>query len=196
LTELKSLLLQWDELVIDLKNIMYRHEDAVEKLTKIKADADKQMVNDMKQIRELSQQLADHEVAAKVVIDMVEDEGAGEKSLLERLCEAPQRLSSFFSDTSREYLAHALGLVKSFLPSANLSPIGDGVAVGCSEEKFFEYALVFCNIMNKIRKRTDTAIALTQEYSRVSYPLRNVSTLSTGLGSLALSTKLRLSTPA
>ena len=30
---------------------------------------------------------------------------------------------------------------------------------------------------------TDTAIAFTQEYSRVSYPLRNVSMLSTGSGS-------------
>ena len=38
----------------DLKNIMYRHADAVEKLTQIKADADKQMVSDMKQIRELA----------------------------------------------------------------------------------------------------------------------------------------------
>ena len=55
LAELKSLLLERDELVTDLKNIMYRHTDAVEKLTKIKADADKQMVSDMKQIRELSQ---------------------------------------------------------------------------------------------------------------------------------------------
>ena len=72
----------------DLTNIMYRHTDAVEKLTRIKADADKQMIGDMKQIRELSQQLADLEVAAKVVVDMVEDEGAGEKSLLERLHEA------------------------------------------------------------------------------------------------------------
>ena len=38
----------------DLKNIMYRHADAVEKLTKIKADSDRQMVRDMKQIQELS----------------------------------------------------------------------------------------------------------------------------------------------
>ena len=120
----------------DLKNIMYCHVDAVEKLTKIKADADKQTINDMRQIKELSQQLADLEVAAKVVVDMVEDEDAGGKSLLDRLREVPQRLSSFFFDTSRDYLAHALGLVKSFLPSANLSPIGDGVAVGCSEEQF------------------------------------------------------------
>src|SRR6185312_10098697 len=38
--------------------------------------------------------------------------------------------------------------------------------------------LVFCNITNKIRKRTDTVVAFTQKYSRVSYPLGNVSTLS------------------
>ena len=38
----------------DLTNIMYRHTDAVEKLTKIKTDADKQMVSDMNQIRELA----------------------------------------------------------------------------------------------------------------------------------------------
>ena len=82
--------------VTDLTNIMYRHADAVEKLTKIMADSDKQMVRDMKQIKDLAadcdqkpQQLADLEAAAQVVIGMVEEEGAGEKSLLERLREAP-----------------------------------------------------------------------------------------------------------
>jgi len=43
--------------------------------------------------------------------------------------------------------------------------------------------LVFCNVTNKIRKRMDTVVAFTQEYSRVSYPLGNMSTLSTGSGS-------------
>ena len=90
------------------------------------------------------------EAAAKVVVDMVENEEAGGKSLLDRLREAPQRLSSFFSDTSREYLAHALGLVKSFLPSANLSPIGDGVAVGCSEEQFSEYVTEMKPIADRV----------------------------------------------
>jgi hypothetical protein len=40
---------------------------------------------------------------------------------------------------SRENLAHALGLVKSFLSSSNLALIGDGVAVGYLGEKFSEY---------------------------------------------------------
>ena len=76
----------------DLTNIMYHHADAIEKLTKIKADSDKQKVKDMKQIKELAadrdqkaQQLADLEAVAQVVIAMVEEEGAGSKSLLERL---------------------------------------------------------------------------------------------------------------
>ena len=108
------------------------------------------MVSDMKQIRELSQQLTDLEAAAKVVVDMVEDEEAAGKSLLERLREVPQRLSSFFSETSREYLAHALGLIKSFIPSANLSLIGDGIAVGCSEERFSEYVVEMKPIADKV----------------------------------------------
>ena len=141
----------------DLTNIMYRHADAVEKLTKIKADADKQMVSDMKQIRDLAadrdqkaQQLADLEAAAQVVVGMVEDEEAGEKSLLEHLREAPQRFGSFFSDTSWDYLAHVLGLVKSFLPSVNLSFIGDGVAASYSEERFSEYVAEMKPIADKV----------------------------------------------
>ena len=104
----------------------------------------------MKQIRELSQQLADLEAAAQVVVDMVEDEDVGGKSLLDCLREAPQRLSSFFSDTSRDYLAHALGSIKSFFPSVNLSFIGDGVAVGYSEERFSEYVAEMKLIADKV----------------------------------------------
>ena len=89
---------------------------------------------------------------------MVEDEEAGGKSLLDRLREAPQRLSGFFSDTSRDYLAHALGLVKSFLPSTNLSPIGDGVAVGCSEEQFSEYVVEMKPIADRVISGLELAL--------------------------------------
>jgi len=54
-------LLRKDNEVTDLTNIMYRHADALEKLAQIKADADKQMVSDMKQIRDLA---ADHDQKA------------------------------------------------------------------------------------------------------------------------------------
>ena len=62
MTELKSLLLKKDELVTDLTNVMYRQTDAVEKLSKIKADSDKQLVEDMKQIRDLA---ADRDLKAQ-----------------------------------------------------------------------------------------------------------------------------------
>ena len=95
-------MLKRDELVTDLKNIMYRHADAVEKLAKIKTDTDKQMISDMKQIRDLAadrdqkaQQLVDLDAAAQVVVGMVEDEDAGGKSLLDRLLEAPSDLVAF-----------------------------------------------------------------------------------------------------
>ena len=79
LTELKNLLLRKDNDVTDLTNIMYRHADAVEKLTKIKADSDKQLARNMKQIKELAadrdqkaQQLVDLEAAAHIVVGLVD----------------------------------------------------------------------------------------------------------------------------
>jgi len=81
-------------LVTDLTNIMYRHADAVEKLSKIKANVDKQLVQSMKQIRDLAaerdlqaQELSDLKTAAQAVVNMVEDGDVGEKSLVERLRE-------------------------------------------------------------------------------------------------------------
>ena len=76
-------------MVTGLTNVMYHQTDVVEKLTKMKADSVKQIDKDMKQIKELAadhdqkaQQLADLEAAAQVVIGMVEEEDAGDKSLL------------------------------------------------------------------------------------------------------------------
>ena len=61
-------------------------------------------------------------------------------------------------DTSRDYLAHALGLVKSFLPFVNLSFIGDGVAIGCSEERFSEYVAKMKPITDKVISSLEPAL--------------------------------------
>ena len=141
----------------DLTNIMYHHTDAVEKLTKIQADSDKQLVDSMKQIKDLAadrdlkaKQLADLEAAAQVIVEMVEEGESGDKTLVKRLHEAPQKITSFLSDTSKQYLAHALGLVKSFWPAANLALIGDGLAEGCSDDKFTEYVEEVKSVADKI----------------------------------------------
>ena len=64
---------------------------------------------------------------------MVEDGEAGNKTLVECLRDAPQKITSFLSDTSKQYLAHALGLVKSFWPAANLALIGEIGRASCRE---------------------------------------------------------------
>ena len=87
----------------------------------------------------LAKELADLRTATQVVINMVEDGEAGNKTLVECLRDAPQKITSFLSDTSKQYLAHALGLVKSFWPAANLALIGDGLVEGCADEKFAKY---------------------------------------------------------
>ena len=64
--------------------------------------------------------------------------------------------------------------------SQKIIPLGDNTPQNHSCGRWL---LVFGNITNKIRKRTDSIIAVTKEYSRVSYPPRNVSALPTGSGS-------------
>ena len=41
--------------------------------------------------------------------------------------------------TSKNYLTHIIGVVKSYLPQFNLAPIAEGIAPDCSDEKFQDY---------------------------------------------------------
>lgn len=41
--------------------------------------------------------------------------------------------------TSKNYLTHMLGIVKSYWPQHNLAPIDKGTATDCSEESFQGY---------------------------------------------------------
>jgi len=48
-------------------------------------------------------------------------------------------ITSYLSETSKQYMAHVLGLVKSYWPAADLAPLSDRLAAGCSEEQFAQY---------------------------------------------------------
>jgi hypothetical protein len=87
--ELKKLIITKEELVTDLTNIMYCHIDVVEKLSKIKADADKQLIQSMQQIKDLAtekdlqaKELTDLKMAAQAVVSVVEDGEAGDRTLV------------------------------------------------------------------------------------------------------------------
>ena len=79
--------------------------------------------------------------AAQALVDVVdiEEESSSRKSLVERLEEAPQKIFDVMTATSKNYLTHMIGVVKSYLPQFNLAPIAKGIAPSCSDEKFREY---------------------------------------------------------
>ena len=68
-----------------------------------------------------------------------EEESSSNKSLVEHLEEAPQKIFDVMMVTSKNYLTHIIGVVKSYLPQFNLAPIAKGIAPSCSDEKFREY---------------------------------------------------------
>ena len=68
-----------------------------------------------------------------------EEESSNNKSLVERLEEAPQRIFDVLTTTSKNYLTHMIGVVKSYFPQFNLAPIAKGIAPTCSDEKFQDY---------------------------------------------------------
>ena len=65
-----------------------------------------------------------------------EEGSSNSKSLVERLEEASRRIFDIMTATSKNYLTHMIGVVKSFLPQFNLAPIAKGIAPDCSDEKF------------------------------------------------------------
>ena len=69
----------------------------------------------------------------------IEEESSSSKSLVERLEEAPQKFFDVMTASSKNYLTHMIGVVKSYLPQFNLAPIAKGIAPSCSDEKFREY---------------------------------------------------------
>ena len=72
------------------------------------------------------------------MVDSKEGSSSG-KSLVERLEEAPKKFFDVMTATSKNYLTHMIGVVKSYLPQYNLAPIAKGIAPNYSDEKFRDY---------------------------------------------------------
>ena len=80
-------------------------------------------------------------VVAQALVDVVDskEELSSNKSLVECLEEAPQNIFDVMTATSKNYLTHIIGVVKSYLPHFNLAPIAKGIAPTCSDEKYRDY---------------------------------------------------------
>ena len=142
---------------------MYRNVDDIEKLKKIKADSDQEMAIALQQLKDLSEswdlmqreleELRELKDAAQAVANIVElPEGNEDESLtlVERLRKVPECFERYVSTTTRQYVGHVLGLVKSYWPRTPLDPLGEGAKADCSDDQFGQYLEETSTIADKI----------------------------------------------
>jgi len=99
------------DLDVKAKSVTKAHRDDVERLEKRLIGYDQQLVQNLQQIKALSEEksviakrIEDLEQAAKTVVDMVdtvEDGATEEKSFLERLQGAPQKITNYVSGATK-----------------------------------------------------------------------------------------------
>ena len=139
-------------MVLDLKILMYRNADEIEKLKKIKADSDHEMEGVLRQLKELSESrdsmqrelvmLREVRDAAQEIAEVMDIPKGNEDepiSLAGRLRKVPEAFERYVSTTTRQYVGHVLGLVKSYWPTTRLDALGKGAKADCTEEQFSQY---------------------------------------------------------
>ena len=73
------------------------------------------------------------------MVDPQEEGTSSNRSLVELLEEAPKKIFDYLSATTKNYVAHLLGIVKSYLPQTDLAPLALGIAATCPDEEFLRY---------------------------------------------------------
>ena len=139
-------------MVLDLKILMYRNADEIEKLKKIKEDSDREALTVLQQLKTLSEsrdsmqqelmELRQVRDAAQEVVEVMDiPEGNKDEplSLAGRLRKVPEAFERYVSATTRQYVGHVLGLVKSYWPSTPLDALGKGARSDCTDDQFNQY---------------------------------------------------------
>jgi hypothetical protein len=133
-----------EELLTDVKNLLYRRTDDVGRLQKVIGDTERQFVDSLQRTKTLGEELEDLRGAARELVDMVdppEESKTSPRPLLERLHEAPKKVFKFLSEAPVTCINNALAVVKSFLPNAQLEIFAQDMAADCTEDQFDGYLL-------------------------------------------------------
>src|SRR6185312_465403 len=121
------------------------------------------MVGAMKQLKELSESrdsMQQELVALREVRDAAQEiaevmdipEGNEDEplSLAGKLRKVPEAFERYVSTTTRQYVGHVLGLVKSYWPTTRLDALGKGAKADCTEEQFRQYLEETSMVANQI----------------------------------------------
>ena len=107
------------------------------------------MLEALEKLKELSEsrdalqhELEELKVAAQAAVDIVEipeDNTDEPLTLAGKLQKVPQCFPRYVSETTRQYVGHVLGLLKSYWPHTPLDLLGQGAKADCSEDQFDQY---------------------------------------------------------
>ena len=71
-------------------------------------------------------------------------------TLVGKLRKVPESFEMYVSTTTRQYVGHVLGLVKSYWPSTHLDALGEGAKADCIAEQFSQYLEETSVVANQI----------------------------------------------
>ena len=71
-------------------------------------------------------------------------------TLAGKLRKVPESFERFVSATTRQYVGHVLGLVRSYWPCTPLDPLGQGAKADCTDEQFDQYLQETSAVADKI----------------------------------------------
>ena len=78
-------------------------------------------------------------MAAQTVVESIGSAEESSSSLADRLQRAPQKFAEYLAETSRNCVAQALGLVKSYWPWEKIAVLGDGMCSTCDHDQFVKF---------------------------------------------------------
>ena len=102
---------------------------------------------------------------------MVESVGSAEESedsLADRLWRVPQKFAEYLTEASKNYVAQALGLVKSYWPRAKIGVLGDGMCSTCDHDQFVKFVEEAEPVADRIVKLVDQYDVLPLSFCHVN----------------------------
>ena len=150
-------------MVLDLKILMYRNTDEIEKLKKFKADSDREMEGALKQLKTLSEsrdsmqrelvelkEVRDAALEVTEAMDIPQKDGGEPLTLAVSLRRVPGVFERFVSHITRQYVGHVLGLVKSYWPTTHLDALGKRAKADCTDDQFRQYLTETSRVADQI----------------------------------------------
>ena len=97
----------------------------------------------LQEIRDAAQEVAE-------AMEIQEGNEGEPLSLAGQLRKVPEAFERYVSTTTRQYVSHVLGLVKSYWLTTRLDALGKGARADCTEEQFRQYVEETAVVANQI----------------------------------------------